>query len=226
MEIDTSLLKFYAPASTLGGEINLASLQTSSLVGNEISSISTLERSTGTMRYVKQFLRNESPDAFGLCKVYLSARTQYSPNTGIAFALSGSKSRLTTASALSGTAVITATGYITTSSDLRLEVACGERVFNSTDDLVTYSVEVSEVASTYIQLNAAYIGTIGAGKTISVAPATMSTFISPVSADDPVSPSVSIATLDSIGVWKRYEVFAGCPAFENDWFTLTFEEVS
>lgn len=223
--IDPALIKFYAAVASDGGGINLSALQTSSVVGNEISEITTAERTAGAYRYVKQFVLNENAGSFGPFKVYLSSQTQYSPNTNIAFAISGSKSRIQTASALSGTAVFTATGYITTSNDLRQEVASGEKIYNSTNDSALFGVEVLEVASNYIQLSAGYAGTYGSGKAVSVCPATTLTFISPMSASDVVCPVITLEQAEALAIWKRYEVVGGCPQFENDWFTFNFEEI-
>lgn len=223
--IDPALIKFYAAVATDGGDINPSALQTSSVVGNEISEITTAERSTGTVRYVKQYIVNENSSSFGPFKVYLDSQSQYTPNTGVGFAITGSKSRSQTASTLTGTAVFTATGYLTTSSDLREEVAIGEKVYNSTDDSAVFGVEILEVASTYIQLSAGYAGTYGSGKGISVCPASSLTYISPVSSSDPLCPILTLGQNEKVGIWKCYEVFMGCPQFENDWFTLIFEEI-
>ncbi len=223
MSVDVSNLKFYASVSTLGGGPDLSRQQTSGQIGNEISKITVAERATGTTRYVKQFLRNENTDEWANIKVYLSSRTQYSPNTDISFALTGTKSMLETASVLSGSATFTATGWITTSMDLTQEVNVGEMVYNSSSDEISKARRISSMGASYIQLDAAYIGTLGSGS-ISVAPATTALFISPMYNDDPASPTVTIPASGTCGVWKRYIVWDGCPQFTNDWFTLTFEE--
>lgn len=224
MTIDVNSLKFYAAVATAGGSIDLSNEETSGVVGNEISKITSSERSTGTTRYVKQFLRNENGDVWAGVRVYLSARTQLSPKTDIAFALTGTKSMLESASTLSGTGTVTATGWISTTADLRQELFPGEMIYNSTNDTLQQAQRVESVGSSYIKLEAGYYGTLGSGVGLSVAPATMALFISPVSIDDPVSPLVDIQSMGICGVWKRYLVWDGCPQFTNDWFTLTFEE--
>lgn len=222
--VDPANIRFYRSEYETGGNIDLNRLQVSSVVGNEISRISKTERELGTTRYVKQFVRNENNMAWGPLKVFLSALTQYAPYTEISFVLAGSKSMATTSAVLSGTATFTATGYLTTSNDLRGEVCAGECVYNSSDDGVTRANKITEVASTYIQLESAYIGTLGSGKQISVAPATMSRYISPVSGSDSISPTVILDAYGSVGVWKCYRVLENAPQFANDYFTLKLEE--
>lgn len=221
--IDPTLLKFYAAVATLGGGPDFSAEQTSGQIGNEISKITVDERTVGSIRYAKQFLRNENADAWANVNVYLTSRTQISPNTDISFALTGTKSMLETASVLSGTAVFTATGWITTSTDLTQEVNVGEMVFNSTADDISKSKRISAIGASYIQLEGGYTGTATTG-TISVAPATSALFISPTYSDDPTSPTIDVPAMGVCGVWKRYQVWDGCPQFTNDWFTLTFEE--
>ena len=222
--VDPANLKFYRSLTKEGGAIDLSHLQTSGVLGNEISRISAAERSTGTIRYVKQFLRNENDMSWGPVSIYISSPPQYSPDTVLGFALTGSKSMLHTASVLSGTAIFTATGFITTSVDLQDEVKAGECIFNSSDDTPVRAVKITTVASTHLQLESAYIGTLGSWKEISVAPATMSRFVAPVSSSDTLSPVETFTPYRSVGMWKRYEVKMGTPPFANDWFTVRFEE--
>lgn len=224
MAVDVANLKFYAAASPLGGDIDLSAEQTSAVIGNEIARITATERTQGTEKYVKQFLRNENAEDWEDVRVYLSSRTQLTPNTTISIAITGTKSMLQTASALSGSATVTATGWFATSSDLRQEIKPGERVYNSTNDTLAQAQRVYEVGQTYIKLESGYSGTAGAGKTLAVAPATMALFISPTSVEDITSPIIDIPSMGVCGVWKRYIVLGGCPQFSNDWFTTTFEE--
>lgn len=225
MSVDPSNLRFYAATMSTGGAIDLAHLQTSSVLGNEIATILKSEREIGAIKYVKQFLKNENADPWGPLKVYLSDLTLYIPDTGISFTLAGSKSRYDQPATLSGTAVFTATTLITTSADLTSEVMAGESVFNSTDDAATKCIPILEVASTHIVLSSAYAGTAGSGKSISVAPATMFTFIAPTNADSALAPTITLLAGGVVGTWKRYEVKENCPPFANDAFSIMYEEI-
>jgi hypothetical protein len=225
MNIDANNLKFYAAAAATGGEIDGSHLQTSSTLGNEIGTILKAERESGTIKYVKQFLKNENADQWGPVKVYLSSLPKYMPDTVLAFTLAGSKSRSDTSVELSGTATFTATTLITTSTDLTGEVMAGESVFNSTDDAVSKCVPVLEVATTHIILASPYAGTTGSDKTISVAPATMFQYIAPTTVDDTLSPTVTVVAGGFVGTWKRYEVKENCPPFSNDSFSIMYEEI-
>lgn len=215
-------IKFYHSLSSYGGDIDPLHLQVSSVIGNEIARITSNERQTGTVKYTKQYIRNENDMTWGPVCIYLSSRTQ-SSNTQISFSMAGSKSMLTTSATLSGVAIVTATGFLTTTADLRGEVAAGECVYNN-EDGVAKAIAVREVASTYIQLDAAYIGTLGSGKLLSVAPATMSRYIAPITSTDPLTPLATIGSMEYIGMWKRYEVYPLCPPFSNDWFVVKYEE--
>lgn len=222
MGIDTGNLVFYAAESADGGAIDLSSPQTSAVLGEEFSKVSIAERSTGTVRYAKQFILNSNGEDWTNVKVYLSSLTSLSPNTGAAFALTGSKSRLETASLLSGTATLTATGWVETSVDLREEVATGEQIFNGSD-LLSNAVRIADMSSTWIRLDGPYTGTVGDAVELMVAPALTAQFISPTSADASSSPTTHICAGRTRGIWKQYQVWETCPAFSNDTFAVTFE---
>ena len=226
MTIDTANLKFYRSVAIDGGGIG-TELMTSSLLNNEFDRITVLERQTGTIKYSKQFLKNDNADDWSNVKIYLPATTLNAPYTGISVCLAGSKSLLNTSATLSGTAIVTASGWFTTSSDLRLEIGQGELVFNSTDDTISDAVPVLSVASTYIVLESPYFGTVGgSSKQLSVGPAYLASFIYPRSTSALVSPAaISIPAGQAMGMWKRYTTVVNCPPFTNDWFTIAFEEV-
>lgn len=222
--VDPANIRFYASMYPSGGDIDPSKPQISAIIGNEISRISRAERKNGTIRYAKQFVRNENDMEWGPLNVYFSNLTQYSPNTSVSFALTGTKSTIDVCVELSGVATVTASGHFSTSVDLRNEVKAGEQIFNSSDDTISKATKIKEVASTYIQLERAYIGTLGANKTLSVCPATMSQFVAPTSHTDELSPEITIGIMEYVGMWKRYEVFEECPPFSNDWFTIVYEE--
>lgn len=213
-------LLFYSAVATDGGAANLSAQETSDVLGNEIATITNAERISGTIKYKKQFLHNANDEDWAAVVVYLSSKTAYSPNTDISFALTGTKSRLTTASALSGTATVTATGYIFPDTDLREEVATGEMIFNAEDTAAT-AVYIDQITASFIKTRVAYAGATGSGKTLMVAPATMASFISPETASDVTAPTAAVLAGKSLGIWKRYQVWDGCPAYANDTFAIT-----
>lgn len=215
---------FYRSVATDGGDIDISSPETTSVVGNEIATITNAERTAGVIKYTKQFLKSTNDVDWEPVVVYLSSKTACAPNTEISFALTGTKSRISTASALSGSATVTATGYIYPSVDLREEVATGEKIFNS-DDGVAYAVFIDEITSTYIKTRTAYAGTSGTGKTLMVAPGTMAEFRAPESSADITAPTTIVLAGKTRGIWKRYQVWDGCPAYSNDSFTVTFEGI-
>jgi hypothetical protein len=222
MTLDAANFKFYASVSTLGGGINLSSPQTTGVVGNEFSTITNAERATGTIKYRKQFIKNENAEDWTSVKVFFKYKTTNAPNTEVLFAISGSKSMLTTASTLSGSATVTATGYFFTSVDLRGEVATGEMAYNAEDSL-SKAVFIEEITSTYIRTRTPYTGATGESKQLMVAPATMANFIGPISKDDSTSPLIDLLAGGTVAIWKSYLVWNGCPAYSNDAFTLQFE---
>lgn len=222
MTLDPDYIGFYGSIDTDGGAIDPSKPQSSGVVGEEFSRISIAERQTGTIRYAKQFVKNDNDEDWEDVKPYIQYQTSLAPNTGAAFALTGSKSRLSTASALSGTATLTATGWIETSVDLREEVATGEMLFNATDS-VAKAVRISDMSDRWIQLEGAYTGTTGSAVQLMVAPAITSQFISPTSVDSPSAPITIILARKTRGIWKQYTVWDNCPPFSNDWFTVIFE---
>lgn len=222
--IDPTLIKFYAAVATDGGDIDLSSQQTSSITGNEISRITASERRDGTTKYAKQYVMNENAETWGPVGVYLSALPLMTPNVEVAIALTGTKSRLSTASTLTGTATFAFGTTIFTSDDLTSEVRAGESVFNSDDDDASKSAVISSVTATTIVLETAYLGTAGSGKGIAVCPATYLQFRSPVQYDyDMESPT--LAPLSPVGIWKQYRVYSACPPYSIDGFTLKIEEL-
>jgi hypothetical protein len=222
--IDPALIKFYAAVATDGGGIDFSSQQTSSVVGNEIARITASERRDGIIKYVKQYVVNENAETWGPVAVYLSSLPIMAPNVEVAIALTGSKSRLSTASTLTGTATFAFGTTIFTSDDLTSEVRAGESVFNSDDDDASKSAVISSVTATTIVLETAYLGTAGSGKGIAVCPATYLQFRSPVQYDyDMESPT--LAPLSPVGIWKQYRVLPACPPYSLDGFTLKIEEL-
>lgn len=224
--LDMDNIKFYAAVSADGGDIDLSNEQTSGVVGNEISTISARDLSTGTVRYSKQFVRNENAVDWNGVRAYISPFTARFPNTSISISLAGTKSKLRESVELSGSATVTATGYFQTSADLSQEVRPGERVYNSDDDLASVAGVITSVAPSYIQIAPPYLGTTGSGKQLSVAPATMNVFVDVTDPLSEVALHIDVASSSYTGVWKKYTVGEGCPAFSNDWFSLVFEMVS
>lgn len=222
--INLEQIQFYHSLTAEGGDIDTLHRQVSSVLNNEFTKITQAERQTGTIRYTKQFVRNENDMVWGPVKIYFESKTQMAPKTAVAFALTGTKSLLHSSATLSGDATVTATRYMLTSSDLREEIKPGELVYNSTDDGLDRAVKAIEVASTYIRTETTYIGTLGTLKRLSVAPATMATFIAPITSEDTTTPTQLLNPLEYFGVWKRYTVMDTCPPFSNDWFTILFED--
>ncbi|HQN90915.1 MAG TPA: hypothetical protein PK336_01425 [Methanoculleus sp.] len=224
-EIDPALFEFYRAVATDGGGIG-TSLMVSSTLNNEFDRISSNELLNGTTRYSKQFIKNLNASDWNGVVIYFEALTTRNPYTEISMCPSGSKSKLYDSVTLSGHATVTASGYFETSSDLRLELGAGEMVFNYTDDTVAFAGQVSEVTETHVILKYPYGGTLGAGKVLAVAPATMSMYVYPKSQTGiVVYPPVTIPAGAAIAVWKKYRVIPGCPQYANDWFTLKIEEV-
>lgn len=221
--IEVASLHFYRAASTLGGGIG-TELMVSSVMGNEFDRVTASELAAGITKYSKQFLKNDNTSDWSGIVVYFST-LDITNKVLVGMCLAGNKSRLDASVPLSGTATVTASGYITTSTDLRLEVGPGEVIFNSTDDTLADAVTIAVVAATYLTLRSPYLATWGSGKTLSVGPASQSYYVYPRSLTDSVCPPpISIPAGGAMGVWKRLIVSPGCAAFSNETFTLKFEE--
>lgn len=224
MSVELDKLIFYSSESSDGGGPDFTSPQSSGSSPKEFKTITRDDMVLGATIYVKQYLRNENTYPWLNVAVYISQSPSRAPNTHVSFCISGSKSKTSGPATLSGTATVTATGYIETSLDLRAEIRPGDKIFNSTDDTSAFSARVVSVSSNAIVVDPPYAGTIGTGKEISVVASPDLEFIYPASINSPSTPIIDLEAGEYCGIWKRYTVFEGCPPFSADTFSITFEE--
>jgi hypothetical protein len=213
----------WTEGATHGGAVNTSVQITTGVSQNIFDNVTDAERQSGITMYRKVFFRNENADAYNNVKAWIQANT---PDTQTAVSVTGAGS----VSVQGSDTVIPTTTFtfaasvtVTASADCHLQVAEGERIWNSTNDTSAAARIIASISSDglTITLTAAYAGTTGAAKQGTVGRADANTFVSP---DTEVHADVlnlgNLVQNASIGIWVKLVVNSSADGYTDDTFTL------
>lgn len=217
---------FWAESDDHGGDIDLANeISLSKILNNLFDDISDSERVSGDTDYRKLFVRNENEVTWAAVKAWISQFT-LSPDDDISVLLGGIKSKASTPVSLTGTSQFAAsTAVVGTGTKFLSELAPGEKIYNSTDDLESDGVEIESITDdTHLTLIGNYLGTAGSGKTAKVAGIDQCSFVAP---DSKIHACVltigDLAKNAYKAIWIKRIVNADASGYENNQFALKFE---
>ncbi len=224
--VDTAL-KFYqcttwTEGATHGGAVNTSAEITSGVSQNIFDNVTDAERSSGVTMYRKVFFRNENADSYNGTKAWIQTNT---PSTDTAVTISGAGSvsvQGTDTVVPTTTFTFAASSSVTASADCHLQLAVGEKIYNS-EDANTFAQVITAISSDglTITLASAYTGTTGATKTAKVMAATDNTYSTAVDEANGIALG-NLVQNASIGLWVKLVVNASSSGYTDDTFTLRF----
>lgn len=230
MTVKASLIKFlqcatWAEGATHGGGIGAVEIS-SGLLNNIFDDVSDAERVAGDTDYRKTYIKNTNADTWAAVKAWIAKFTE-SEDDEISILHGGIKSTESTPTALTGTATFAASSAVVGAGGALFlsELAPGEKVFNSTDDVEGDAVEIASIEDdTHLTLLSAYAGTAGAAKNITVAGIDLCNFVSPDSkTHSDVLSCGSLAQDEYAAIWIKRVVNANAAGKSNNEFKLEFE---
>jgi hypothetical protein len=229
MTVKASLIKFFQCAvwvegATHGGAIGAVEIS-SGLLNNIFDDVSDAERIAGNTDYRKIYVKNTNADTWAAVKAWIALFTE-SEDDEISILLGGTKSTESTVAALTGSATFAASAaVIGAGSSFLIELAPGEKIYNSTDDAEGDAVEIASIEdATHLTLLSAYAGTAGAVKNITVAGIDQCNFVSPNSkTHSDVLSCGSLAQNEYAAIWIERVVITNAAGKANNEFKLEFE---
>lgn len=221
MPLSTASIKYYAPISEEGGNIDLSAPQTSSVSNNEFPNVTDEQRQNGLVDYRKQFVRNENVDYWESVRVWISSQ----PLAGdtLKICQTGSLSLLNATVSLETATFVTAT-RMTFSSSLYQYIMPGDWIYNCTHDTEAATIRlVTYVSTTTGDVTvASAFGTPTSGPMLmALAPATRYLYTAPSSYGDGIVVG-QINPNEYTAVWKQRTVPAFIDGFSGDQFTIIY----
>jgi len=232
MPVDPSLLKFYEcvvwpEGDTHGGGIDWSDEITSGIDENVFDDVSDAERQAGDTEYRKIYIANKNPSAtWSNVKCWISEFTP-APNDEISILRGGTKS--TTSEPVQLTGLLNfqngSTVVIGNGTDFITELAKGEKIFNSTDDVEGDAVKIQSIIGvTLLYLASNYLGTTNATAAGKVAGIDQCTFVQPSSkVHGDVLDCGTLGPDEFAAIWIKRVVTAAGAGYPSDYFKLAFE---
>ena len=217
---------FWIESDDHGGDIDLANeISLSKIAENIFDNVSDAERVSGDTDYRKIFVRNENEETWAAVKAWIAQFT-LSTDDEISVLLGGTKSKLSTPIALTGTATFAlTTAIVGVGTKFLSELAVGEKIYNATDDVEGTAKAIASIEDdTHLTLSVAYAGTTGAAKTANVTGIDQCTFVSPdAKTHGDVLVIGDLVKNAYYGIWIKRVVNAASSGYSNNQFALKLE---